>query len=146
MYLLHTSPQSSECGQTTGRGTRRRQNARCAGYFGHIYWLFCAYTALYTLLHTLHTVLNTSLHTGASDWEDADSRMALLRTMCQKPSSPSAYQQFFKSWRDKMADLFLFRERARLRLIAKQGKQQGDIVAGLDFLNYMEVLVPKVIH
>jgi hypothetical protein len=36
--------------------------------------------------------------------------MALLRTMSQKPSSPSALQQFFKSSRDKMADLFLFRE------------------------------------
>jgi hypothetical protein len=35
-------------------------------------------------------------------------------------------------------------QRARLRLLAKQavlGKQPGDIVAGLDFLNYMEVTI-----
>ena len=44
-----------------------------------------------------------------------------------------------------MADLFLFRERARLRLLANQGKQQGNVVAGLDFVSYLEVTMSKLL-
>ena len=119
-----------------------------------------------------------ALNAGKQDWEDAGSRMALLRAMRRAahgdpltsrgwfPGTASfgvMRREWVKTWRERMSEFFLFRERTRLRLMGKEGmgqQQEGgasswadkslvkprhDSVIGLDFLGYMEVTMSQVL-